>query len=252
MKLAAVVVVAAVVGAVVSLGAVAVVHGFGDEDSESVTDVYEAAAPSVVQIASAQITTDPISGMPLVAASLGSGFVLDKRGYIVTNHHVVAGSRRVLVSFSSKDNLPARVVGTDASTDLAVIKVTRSPKALKPLRLADSDAALVGQWVAAIGNPLGLDHTVTAGIISALHRRIQAPNGLTFDQAIQTDAAINTGNSGGPLLDLEGNVVGVNAQIATAGSEGNIGIGFAIPSNTVKKVSAELIATGRGNDAAEP
>jgi S1-C subfamily serine protease len=209
-----------------------------------VTRVYDEAAPGVVQITSIQVATDPLTGQPQAATALGSGFVLDRQGYVATNYHVVAGSRRVSVSFSNNDSLAAKVVGTDPSTDLAVLKVSASQQALKPLPLADSDQVHVGQWVAAIGNPLGLDRTVTAGIVSALHRQIQAPNGFAIAQAIQTDAAINHGNSGGPLLDLKGHVIGVNSQIATAGSEGNIGIGFAIPSNTVKKVSAELIATG--------
>jgi S1-C subfamily serine protease len=212
---------------------------------DSVTRVYEGAAPSVVQITTLQVATDPLTGQPQAATGLGSGFILDREGHIVTNYHVVAGSRRVSVSFSNNDSLPARVVGSDPSTDLAVLKVDASEQALKPLPLGDSDQVRVGQWVAAIGNPLGLDRTVTAGIVSALNRQIQAPNGYAIPQAIQTDAPINQGNSGGPLLDLEGTVIGVNSQIATAGSQGNIGIGFAVPSNMVKKVSEELIATGR-------
>jgi len=261
------IVLAALVGAGVSLGTVALVGGFDDNSpiavssaesstqespsqasaaltDDSVTRVYGEAAPGVVQITSIQITADPFSGAPQAAAALGSGFLLDRRGYVITNYHVVAGSRRVSISFSNNDSLPAKIVGTDSSSDLAVLKVNASRQALKALPLADSDKVRVGQWVTAIGNPLGLDRTVTAGIVSALHRQIQAPNGYTIDQAIQTDAAINHGNSGGPLLNLQGDVIGVNSQIATAGSEGNIGIGFAIPSNTVKKVAAELIDTG--------
>ncbi|MDX6398114.1 MAG: hypothetical protein QOJ43_1522 [Gaiellaceae bacterium] len=262
-RLTAAVLIAALVGAGASLGTVALVDGLGDDDSttattteasparspssltdESIARVYAGAAPSVVQITSIQVATDPLTGQPQEGTALGSGFVLDRRGYVATNYHVVAGSRRVSVSFSNNDSLAAKVVGTDPSTDLAILRVRASEQALKPLRLANSDQVQVGQWVAAIGNPLGLDRTVTAGIISALHREIQAPNGFAIAQAIQTDAAINHGNSGGPLLDLKGNVIGVNSQIATAGSEGNIGIGFAVPSNTVRKVSAELIATG--------
>lgn len=201
------------------------------EDDGQITRLYQKASPGVVQITS--------------GSGLGSGFVVDEQGHVVTNYHVVVDAKEVSVRFSNNDELEARVVGVDRSTDLALLKVTTAPKALSPLPLGDSDRVQVGQRVVAIGNPLGLERTVTVGIISALQRQISAPNGFAIDRVIQTDAAINEGNSGGPLLDLTGAVVGVNAQIATAGDTGNIGIGFAIPSNTVKQVVRELIATGR-------
>jgi len=177
--------------------------------------------------------------------ALGSGFVIDKAGHVVTNFHVVQGARRVEVSFSDNERLPARIIGRDPSTDLAVLQVKAPSRALTPLELGNSDFVKVGDSVVAIGNPLGEDRSITAGIVSALQRRIVAPNGAPIDHVIQTDAALNHGNSGGPLLNPRGFVIGVNSQIQTAnGSDGNIGIGFAIPINTVKNVAAQLIAKG--------
>ena len=147
------------------------------------------------------------------------------------------------VKFSNGKSYDARVVGTDPSTDLAVIDVDAPASALHPLELADSDSLVVGNEVVAIGSPLGLEQTVTSGIVSALHRQMEAPNGFTINDSIQTDAAINHGNSGGPLLDLDGKVIGVNAQIASEGG-GNDGIGFAIPSNTVASIVSQLIGGG--------
>jgi S1-C subfamily serine protease len=178
--------------------------------------------------------------------ALGSGFVIDKAGHIVTNYHVVEGADDIKVSFSNQDTVKAKVVGTDPSTDLAVLRVNENASALTPLTLGDSDRIEVGDEVVAIGNPFGLDRTATAGIVSALQRGITAPNGYTIDHAIQTDAPINHGNSGGPLLNTRGQVVGVNSQIETGGSSlgGNVGIGFAVPSNTVKNVVAQILRTG--------
>jgi S1-C subfamily serine protease len=178
--------------------------------------------------------------------ALGSGFVIDKDGHIVTNYHVVQGASEIEVSFSNQDTVKAKVVGTDPSTDLALLKVDVDAKALTPLSLADSDKVAVGDPVVAIGNPFGLERTVTAGIVSALQREVRAPNNYTIDHVIQTDAPINSGNSGGPLIDAQGRVIGVNSQIETAnGGGGNVGIGFAVPSNTVKSVVAQLIEDGR-------
>src|SRR5215210_582970 len=164
----------------------------------------------------------------------GSGFVVSSDGLIVTNQHVVDGATQVAVKIGTDgEQLPAEVVGVDASQDLALLKVDAS--GLPTLELGDSDAVEVGDDTYAIGNPYGLDHTLTTGVVSALDRDLQAPNGATISGAIQTDAALNPGNSGGPLLDGDGKVIGVNAQIATGGTEGggNVGIGFAIPSATV-------------------
>jgi S1-C subfamily serine protease len=172
----------------------------------------------------------------------GTGFVIDKRGTIVTNAHVVGDSTTANVRFGdSKSVIAAEVRGTDPSTDLAVLRVdpSRAGK-LHPLPLANSDAVRVGDDVVAIGHPFGLDRTATAGIVSGLGREIQAPNGFSIDEVIQTDAAVNPGNSGGPLVDARGRVVGVNSQIATAGASGNVGVGFAVPSNTVREVVPRL------------
>jgi S1-C subfamily serine protease len=209
----------------------------------SVNEIYKRAAPGVVQITSSSRASDVASGAP---SALGSGFVVDKAGHVVTNFHVVDGADRIHVSFSNRDTVVADLVGTDPSTDLAVLQVETSSSALTPLQLGDSDKAEVGDRVVAIGNPFGLDRTATAGIVSALQRLITAPNQFTIDHVIQTDAPINKGNSGGPLLNHRGEVIGVNTQIKTDElSTGNVGIGFAVPSNTVKDVVAQLISTGR-------
>ena len=175
-------------------------------------------------------------------AASGTGFVIDGDGTIVTNAHVVENAQRAQVRFDDKGaQLAAKIVGIDPSSDLAVLRVdpTRAPR-LHPLVLADSDLVKVGDQAVAIGYPLGLDRTATAGIISGLGREIQAPNGFRIEKVLQTDAPINPGNSGGPLLDAKARVVGVNSQIATAGSQGNVGIGFAVPSNTVRQVVPRL------------
>ena len=220
----------------------------------SVNEIYKRASPGVVQITSTSVTqapADPFSGNPFQPQAqeqqaLGSGFVIDKAGHIVTNYHVIENAREIDVAFSNQDTVKARVVGIDPSTDLAVLQVDEDTSALTPLQLGDSDRVAVGDGVVAIGNPFGLDRTATAGIVSALQRPITAPNGYTIDHVIQTDAPINSGNSGGPLLNARGEVIGVNSQISTAaGSSGNVGIGFAVPSNTVKAVAAQLIRTGR-------
>jgi S1-C subfamily serine protease len=217
----------------------------------TVNEIYRRAAPAVVQITSTTAPTtevDPFFGFRTeqpAQQALGSGFVLDKQGHIVTNFHVVDGAQQVEVSFSNQKTYKATVVGTDASTDLAVLRVDVSSRALTPLMLADSDKVTVGDAVIAIGNPFGLDRTATAGIVSALQRLVTAPNGQTIDHVIQTDAPINSGNSGGPLLNAEGEVIGVNSQISSPNGGGNVGIGFAVPSNTVRDVAAQLMRGGR-------
>jgi putative serine protease PepD len=160
----------------------------------------------------------------------------------VTNAHVVGGSRTVTVRFGDGASLQADVLGSDPSTDLAVVSVDARelPNGVKPLKFADSRGVQVGDLAIAIGNPFGLDRTATEGIVSGLGRSIEAPNGFSIDQVIQTDAPINPGNSGGPLLDDTARVIGVNSQIATAGSAGNVGVGFAVPSNTVRQVVPRL------------
>jgi putative serine protease PepD len=177
-----------------------------------------------------------------VGRASGTGFVIDDRGTIVTNAHVLGESTAANVRRGdSRSAIRATVLGTDPSTDLAVLRVDPSDFGTpRPLTLADSDAVRVGDDVVAIGHPFGLDRTATAGIVSGLGREIQAPNGFSIDEVIQTDAAINPGNSGGPLVDMRGRVVGVNSQIATAGANGNVGVGFAVPSNTVRDVVPRL------------
>ena len=205
--------------------------------------IYRNDAPGVVVITDTQ--TQNVQEMRV----LGSGFVIDKAGDIVTNEHVVANGSDVTVGFSAGATYSAKVLGTDASTDLAVIRVDAPRSALHPLRLADSDQVQVGDTVYAIGNPFGLDRTMTAGIVSALGREIRAPNGLSIPKAIQTDAAINHGNSGGPLLDTRGAVIGINDQIESGAVDGNVGVGFAVASNTIRATVPQLIATGHAPHA---
>jgi putative serine protease PepD len=207
---------------------------------ESPHDVYQAAKDSV-----AYITT---------AVGTGSGFVVSNDGYIVTNAHVVEGANgQIKAKIGDGKTLDAKLVGQDASTDLALLKVSASN--LKPLALGDSSTVQVGDPAYAIGNPFGLDRTLTTGVVSALQRQISSPNGFSIDDVIQTDAAINPGNSGGPLFNGKGQVIGVNSQIESTGSTadggqaGNVGIGFAIPSNTVKSVVAQLKANGKVSHA---
>jgi len=177
--------------------------------------------------------------------SLGSGFVIDSRGDIVTNDHVVAGANGIRVGFGGGSTYPATVVGADAGSDLAVVHVNAPSSALHPLGFDSSSGVVPGDPVYAIGNPFGLDRTMTAGIVSATGRDIQAPNGLTIPNAIQTDAPINHGNSGGPLIDAAGRVVGVNSQIQGGTVNANVGVGFAIPSDTVESVAHQLISNGK-------
>jgi S1-C subfamily serine protease len=225
----------------------------------TINDIYRRSAPGVVQITSTSIVsvpTDPLFGNPFAPQqqqqqSLGSGFVIDKAGHIVTNFHVVQGARSVQVSFSNGENVKATVVGSDPSTDIAVLRVDAHSRALTPLPWGNSDTVQVGDSVVAIGNPFGYSRTVTAGIVSAVDRPLTAPNGFGIDHAIQTDAALNHGNSGGPLLDASGEVIGVNSQISTGntGQQGNLGIGFAIPSNAVRNVVAQIIENGHVDHA---
>jgi len=215
------------------------------------SDIYRRAAPGVVYIRarSVQQTQSPFDVFPRQQENMstGSGFVLDAKGDILTNAHVVASSLDVRVSFSDHRTVAARVVGKDPDTDLAVLSVNPKEVELHPLALGDSGAVRVGDPTVAIGNPFGLERTLTTGVVSALQRRITAPSGFAIEDVIQTDAAINPGNSGGPLLDAAGRVIGVNSQIATGGdaSSGSVGIGFAVPAATVKRVLPQLERAGR-------
>ncbi len=185
------------------------------------------------------------------STGLGSGFVIDSEGHILTNAHVVDGAKgEITVSFSNEEEVVAKVVGIDNATDVALLKVDLPASALTVIPLGDSATQQVGDAVVAIGNPFGQDRTVTSGIISAVARSIQAPNGFMIDGAIQTDAAINHGNSGGPLLNMQGRVIGINSQINTGGTgDGNVGIGFAVPINLVKQVVSDLMTTGKAQHA---
>jgi putative serine protease PepD len=174
----------------------------------------------------------------------GSGFFYDSAGHIVTNEHVVSGATSVKVTLADGKSYSATVVGSDASSDLAVLKISAPSSEIHPLPFGDSSIVSVGDGVVAIGDPFGLAGTVTSGIVSALGREISATNGAPIENTIQTDAAINHGNSGGPLIDLHGDVIGITSQIESD-SGGNDGIGFAIPSDTVKSVVDQLIASGK-------
>lgn len=217
---------------------------FESSEGRTIADIYARSARGVVQVLATQVASDnPFFGPQETTAS-GSGFVIDKAGHIVTNYHVIDGASKVQVNFSGNDRMDAKVVGSDPSTDIAVLQIDAQARALTPLTLGNSDTIRVGDAVIAIGNPFSLERTVTAGIVSALQRRITAPNGFAIDEVIQTDAAINRGNSGGPLLNARGDVIGVNAQIESE-TGGNVGIGFAIPINTVKEVVSQLIEDGK-------
>ncbi|HEY5976719.1 MAG TPA: trypsin-like peptidase domain-containing protein [Solirubrobacterales bacterium] len=178
----------------------------------------------------------------------GSGFVIDSDGHLLTNNHVVEGASEITVKLGASDkSYSAEVVGADPATDVALLDVDAPADQLHPLALGDSSKVEVGDPVVAIGNPFGLDSTVTSGIVSALQRQIEAPNGFSISHVIQTDAAINPGNSGGPLIDSEGRVIGINSQIETGGgsSGGNVGIGFSIPINTAREVADQIERNGK-------
>jgi S1-C subfamily serine protease len=221
-------------------------------NGSTVNQIYQQDSPGVAFIqaqsapqASSQF--NPFGGGGGGGAT-GSGFVIDQAGHVLTNAHVVQGADKIEVTLGNTDSsqpVSAQVVGTDPSTDIALLKVDAPSSELHPLSLGNSSNAQVGDPVVAIGNPFGLDRTVTTGIVSALQREIKAPNGFTINNVIQTDAAINPGNSGGPLLDGNGRVIGINSQIESPNGGGNVGIGFAIPINTAHQVVDQLLANGQ-------
>jgi S1-C subfamily serine protease len=206
----------------------------------SVSDIYKRDGAGVAFVR-AEIGQNGQSQLGLAGRqeATGSGFVIDAGGDILTNAHVVEGATKVTVQLGGK-TMNAKVVGRDTSSDVALLKVRAPEGSLHPLEVADSDTARVGDPVVAIGNPFGLDRTVTSGIVSALQRKIKAPDGSTIKHVIQTDAPVNPGNSGGPLIDSSGRVIGITSQIETAGSGGSVGIGFAIPINIAKKIAEQL------------
>jgi len=213
-----------------------------DVEEQQNIAVYKKALPSVVNITSTAVAFDFFYG-PVPQQGQGSGFILDKQGHILTNNHVIDNAQRVEVTLSDKHKYKANVVGVDKAHDLALLLISNAPN-LQPATLADSKNLVVGQRVYALGNPFGLSGTMTRGIISAI-RSIKGPQGNPIEDAIQTDASVNPGNSGGPLLNSRGEVIGITTLIASNGADQSSGIGFAIPVNTAKAVIADFAKYGR-------
>jgi S1-C subfamily serine protease len=213
-----------------------------DTEEQQNIAVYKKALPSVVNITSTAVAFDFFYG-PVPQQGQGSGFILDKQGHILTNNHVIDNAQRVEVTLSDKHKYKATVVGVDKGHDLALLQINNAPN-LEPATLAESSNLTVGQRVYALGNPFGLSGTMTRGIISAI-RSIRGPNNNPIEDAIQTDAAVNPGNSGGPLLNSRGEVIGITTLIANNGADQSSGIGFAIPVNTAKAVIADFAKYGR-------
>lgn len=211
-------------------------------DEQNNIEVYKAVSPGVAFINTTSYTQD-FWGDVQEGRGTGSGSVIDQEGHILTNYHVIEGAQKLTVSFGGDKVYPATYVGGDPDTDLAVIKIDPPAGGLTVVPFGDSDKLVVGQKVLAIGNPFGLDRTLTTGVISGLQRPIRARNGRPIDAAIQTDASINPGNSGGPLLDKYGRMIGINSQILSPAG-GSVGVGFAIPVNTAKRVIPQLIQFG--------
>ncbi|MGZ5375988.1 MAG: S1C family serine protease [Solirubrobacterales bacterium] len=214
----------------------------------TVSEIYQRDSDGIAFI-SAQKTQNvqsPFDPFPQQqqATATGSGFVTDTDGHILTNNHVVSGADKITVKIGDGQTMDAKLVGADPSSDVALLQVEADSSSLHPLDLGDSSKVTVGDPVVAIGNPFGLDRTVTSGIVSALQREISAPNGFSISDVIQTDAPINPGNSGGPLIDASGDVIGINSQIESGGGQGSVGIGFAVPINTASDVVKQLETTG--------
>lgn len=271
---------AAVLGGAVGGGVVAVADGGSGTTTTTITQqaasgataatgtvsgtaaiVYRRAAPSVVQITAVSSGSsggggdspfgqDPFGQGSGASEATGTGFVIDSKGLIVTNDHVIAGASKITVTLQDGTNITAKLVGKDASTDVALLRVDPGSHTLPALTLSDDANLQIGQDVYAIGSPYALQGTLTTGVISQLHRQITAPNGFSISNAIQTDAELNPGNSGGPLLNADGQVIGVNAQVyggsqsASGQATGGTGLGFAIPSSTVKRIVSELSESG--------
>ena len=210
-------------------------------DEENSVAIYRRLNAGVVNITNRAVAYDFFFN-PIPSNSSGSGFILDAQGHILTNHHVVQGAQRLEVSLADGSKWVAKLVGADPVTDLAVVQITAPPQALTVLPLGDSSALQIGQKVLAIGNPFGLEHSLSTGIVSSVRKFVKT-GATELEDVIQTDSAINPGNSGGPLLDSDGRVIGINTAIFST-SGGNIGIGFAIPVNTAKRVVADLLTRG--------
>ena len=213
-------------------------------DEQNNIEIYRSLSPGVVNVHSTSYARD-FFGFVEPQEGSGSGSVIDQDGNILTNYHVIEGAQKVAVSFGGQKNYAAKVAGGDPDTDLAVIKLIETPKEpLTIVPLGDSDRLEVGQKVLAIGNPFGLDRTLTTGVISGLQRPIRARNGRPIEGAIQTDASINPGNSGGPLLDSHGRMIGINSQILSP-TGASAGVGFAVPVNIAKRIVPELVRSGQ-------
>jgi S1-C subfamily serine protease len=219
------------------------------EDELNTTTIFRAAAPSTVFVTQLRVVIDEFQGTAAeVPAGSGSGFAWDDAGTIVTNFHVVQGARSLTVTLNTQKTFPARIIGVEPRKDIAVIKIDVPPGTLAPLRVADPKEALeVGQKAIAIGNPFGLDHTLTTGVISALGRQVEGVGGVTIRDMIQTDAAINPGNSGGPLLDSSGKLIGMNTMIFSK-SGSSAGIGFAVPARVIARIVPQIIITGHAEE----
>jgi len=212
-------------------------------DEQNNIEIYRTLSPGVVNVHSTSYARD-FFGFVEPQEGSGSGSIIDQNGDILTNYHVIEGAQKLAVSFGGQKNYAAKVVGGDPDTDLAVIKLIETPREpLTIVPLGDSDKLEVGQKVLAIGNPFGLDRTLTTGVISGLQRPIRARNGRPIEGAIQTDASINPGNSGGPLLDSHGRMIGINSQILSP-SGASAGVGFAVPVNIAKRIVPELVRSG--------
>jgi S1-C subfamily serine protease len=211
-------------------------------------EIYRRRAPGVVFVRAQTLRSEPtpfdVDSTSQPSEATGAGFVLDEQGLILTNAHVITSATAIEVTFSDEKTVSAQPLGKDIDTDLALLRVDPAGLDLDPLPLGDSGTIEVGDPTVAIGNPFGLERTLTTGVVSALQRRLTAPNGFTIENVIQTDAALNPGNSGGPLLDSSGRVIGVNSQIASDEDGGSVGIGFAVPVNTAKFVIPQLEQTG--------
>src|SRR5580698_3753675 len=221
--------------------------GARTEDERNTSSVFRAVAPSTVFVTQTRIVVDFLGDEQEVAAGSGSGIVWDEVGHIVTNYHVVQGARALRVTFQNQKTFDARVVGVEPRKDIAVLKVDVPPELLKPVTVGQHANLDVGQKAIAIGNPFGLDHTLTTGVISALGRQVHGIGGVTIRDMIQTDAAINPGNSGGPLLDSSGMLIGMNTMIFSK-SGSSAGIGFAVPARVIARIVPQIISTGHAEE----
>ena len=217
------------------------VSNYSIDEQENI-QIYEKSSRAIVNISNFTVNYDFFYRAIPTESGSGTGFIIDKSGIIVTNYHVVENAKKLLVTLSDNSQWPGKLIGSDPNNDLAIVRIEAPTSKYDSLKFSNSDDISVGQKVLALGNPFGLRHTLTTGIISALGRTIAAKNGRKIEGIIQTDAAINPGNSGGPLLDSEGKVIGINTSII--GSAGSVGIGFAVPSNTALRILPDLLEHG--------